>query len=102
MLLDHLVCDGEKPWREAEAECSGGVEVDHELELARLHDRQVGRLLALGNPAGVDATLPLGPGKTRSLTLQTAAFGGLSKRIDPRHPLVGPQPNKLHAARRDP
>src|SRR5262249_40494957 len=70
--LDHLVGDGEKPWWEAEAECPGGVEVDHELELARLYDRQVGRLLALENPASIDAGLALGLGKTRSVAHQTA------------------------------
>jgi len=35
-LFDHLVGNGEQPWRDAEAECLGGVEVDHELDsLAR-------------------------------------------------------------------
>src|SRR5262245_9195200 len=37
--FDHLVGNGEEPWRKAEAKCLGGVEVDHELELDRLHDR---------------------------------------------------------------
>src|SRR5262245_13688283 len=37
--IDHLVGDGEQPRWEAEAECLGGVEVDHELELDRLYDR---------------------------------------------------------------
>src|SRR5262249_59407467 len=53
--LDHLVGNGEQPWREAQAECLGSVEVDHQLEFSRLHDRKVGRLLALENPAGVNA-----------------------------------------------
>ena len=38
-LFDHLVGNGEQPWRKAEAECLGSVEVDHELEFDRLHDR---------------------------------------------------------------
>src|SRR5207248_3954164 len=37
--LDHLVGNGQQTRREDEAECPGGVEVDHELEFGRLHDR---------------------------------------------------------------
>jgi hypothetical protein len=40
-----------------QAECVGGLEVDDQLELGRLHDRQVGRLLAPENPAGWCAAL---------------------------------------------
>ena len=32
-----------------------GLEIDHELEFGGFRDRQVGRLLALGILAGVDA-----------------------------------------------
>ena len=42
-----------------EAEHPGGLEVDDQLELGRLHDRQVGGLGALENAAGVDADLPI-------------------------------------------
>ena len=41
-----------------EAERLGGLEIDDQLELGGLLHRQVGRLLALENPAGVDAGLP--------------------------------------------
>ena len=40
-----------------EAERLGGLEIDDELELGRLHHRQVGRLLALENAADIDAGL---------------------------------------------
>src|SRR5262245_23383952 len=33
--FDHLVGDGEQPLLEAEAECSGGVEIDDQLEFGR-------------------------------------------------------------------
>jgi hypothetical protein len=54
-LLNHLVCDGEQRWRDVER--LGGLQVDHELELGRLLDGQVGRLDAFENVAGVDANL---------------------------------------------
>ena len=45
--------------RHVEAERLGGLEIDDQFELGRLLDRQVGRLGALENAAGVDAGLPI-------------------------------------------
>ena len=59
-LLDHLIGEGEQRRRNSEAERPGGLEVDDELEFGGLHDREVGGLLAVENPAGVDADLAIG------------------------------------------
>src|ERR1700724_1626296 len=43
------------------------LEVNDQLELGRLHDRQVGWLLALKNPAGVDAGEVISSCEARSI-----------------------------------
>src|SRR5579864_930564 len=41
-LLDHVVSDGEHARWNDEAKSPGGVEIDNQLELGELHDRQIG------------------------------------------------------------
>jgi hypothetical protein len=56
-LFDHLV--GEQLHRvgHGETERGGGLQVDHQLELGRLQDRQIGWLGALEDAANIDASL---------------------------------------------
>ena len=49
-LFDHLVGNSEQFIRHVEAQCLGGVQVDDQLELGRLHDRKISGLLALEDP----------------------------------------------------
>src|SRR5262249_48794515 len=55
--FDHLVGAGEQWEWDSEAECLGGAQVDHQLELGRLQDRQLAGLCALEDAAGIDAGL---------------------------------------------
>ena len=56
-LLDHLVGGHEQLVRHSEAEHPGGLGVDHQLELGRLHNRQIGGLGAFEDAASIDAGL---------------------------------------------
>src|SRR5262245_66583998 len=89
--LDHLVSDSEQSWREANAECLRGVQVDHELELGRLHHRQVAGLFALENAAGIDTSQAICISDARSVAHQTADFREVAQKIDRRPPMVSRQ-----------
>jgi hypothetical protein len=56
-LFDHLVGNRKQRRRHSKAEHPSGLEVDDQLELARLYDRQVRRPGALEDAAGIDADL---------------------------------------------
>ena len=55
--FDHLIGASEQRWRHGETEHPGRLGVDHQLELGRLHHRQVRGLCALGHAAGEDTEL---------------------------------------------
>ena len=59
--FDHLVGEQLHLVGNGQAERLGGLEVDDQLDFCRLLDRQVGRLLALEDAAGVNADLTQGP-----------------------------------------
>src|SRR5205085_10511843 len=96
--LDHLVGDGEQPWRKAQAECFGGVEVDHEIEFGRLHHRQVRGLRALQDATNIDTSQAMCIGNVRSIAHETADFGKLTQVIDGKQSVVSRQRNELYAA----
>ena len=54
-LFDHLVGAADQRVRDGDAERLGGLQVDDHLDFSGLLDRQIGRLLALENAAGIDA-----------------------------------------------
>ena len=64
-----------------EAEHPGGLSVDDQLELGRLHDRQVRGLGALEDATGIDADLTIGIRKAGAVAHQPAGFGIFTRRI---------------------
>jgi hypothetical protein len=59
LLFDDLVGASKKQLWDGEAKCLGGLEIKDQLDLRGLLNRQIARLLALANAAGVDASQPL-------------------------------------------
>src|SRR5262249_8669416 len=79
--FDHLVGAGEQRRRHCEAKHPGCLRVNYQLELGRLHDRQLGRLRAFEDAAGVDPELTKGTRKARSVAKKPAGFRKATKRI---------------------
>jgi hypothetical protein len=58
-LFDHLVSKGKQLRRNIKPKRLCRLDVDHQLELRRLLDRQIGRLGAIEDFRGVDAELAI-------------------------------------------
>ena len=71
-LLDHLVGAGEERGWDGQAECPGGLQVDHQLEFGRLLDRQVGGPSTLEDPAAVVGRLTSNGSDVRGIREQGA------------------------------
>ena len=59
-LFNYFIGASNKRWWHREPKCLSRVQVDHQLELYRLDDGQLGRPLSSENPTGVDAGLAIG------------------------------------------
>src|SRR5215831_13581699 len=95
LLFDHLVGAGEQRQWNREAECFRGLHVDDEFNPCGLLDRQVGRLLALKNPAGIDAYLAIHVAAIRSIAEEATSGRKLAIEITRRNRVVGGQRDHL-------
>ena len=92
-----LATDVESMARHLESERFGGLQVDDELEFGGLHDRQVGRLLALENAAGIDAGQTVQVRNTGSVAHQAAGRRERAKLEDRGHRVADRQCGELFA-----
>ena len=75
-----------------------GLEIDHQLELSGLNDRQVGGLGAFENAAGINADLTISIGEARTVTHQAAILREVRKRVDASYPVAYGQGRNLVAS----
>src|SRR4029077_14900 len=83
---------------DTKAERLGGLEVDHQFELARLLDRQIGWFLAFENAPGVDANLVVRIAEAAAIAYQAAGAGVLTVREDRGQRMAGRQRRELFHA----
>src|SRR5262245_16489869 len=83
-LFDHLVGAGEERRRDFDAQTLGGLQIDDQFEFRRQRDWQVGWLLALENPAGVDTNLSIGLREAPTVAHQAAGRDELTQRVNSR------------------
>src|SRR2546429_9816533 len=83
--FDPLVGATRQRKRDSDAERLGGLEVQEQFNFRDLLDRQLARLCAFENPAGIKADLSICVRTTASVAYQTARCGKLAILENRRH-----------------
>src|SRR5207237_10376257 len=83
-------------WRHRNADRFCCVQSDDEFELGRLQDRQIGRLGAFEDAAGINAGLAMRVGEFCSVAHQAASFGIGAQGIDRWHSVARSQRGELY------
>src|SRR5262245_52807031 len=96
-LFDHLVGSTEQREWDGNAKRVGGFQIEDQLGLHRLLDRQIGWLLALENTASIDAALMVRVRKAVSIADQAACHDVLAKWVHRGHRVAGGQCDNLLA-----
>src|SRR5262249_31775972 len=100
-LFDHLVGAAEQRERERDAERLRSLEVDDQLHLCCLLDRQISRLFAFENSSGVNADLTIVIRLTGSVAQQAAGRGERAILMDRGHRVAERQCGELFASGRE-
>lgn len=86
-MFDDVVGAAEQRCGNLDAELLGCLEIDHEIEPPRLHDRQLGRLFSLENASDIDAGLPPCVRKIGAVAEETASSDVNAPDADRRYPV---------------
>src|SRR5690349_11339136 len=94
-LFDHLVGEREELVWNLEAERLGGLEIDHQLELGWLHDRQIGWLCSCDYPARIGADLAVCVGQMRTIADEATGRDKLATIVNRRNFVICRQHDDL-------
>ena len=97
-LFDYFISSSEQRNRHGDPERLRSFEVDYQLHLRGLLDRQIGGLLALEDAAGVEAGKTVRVLDTTSVTDKAAGCGEIACLKDCGHRMANRQCGKLLAA----
>ena len=92
--FDHFVGSHLHNHRHGEAKCPRRFEIDDQLELGRLHYRQIRWLGALENVPSVDARLAIGASKACPIAHQAAGFHVIARIVNRRNGMACRQCNQ--------
>src|SRR5215475_8868664 len=95
--FDHLVCAGEQRRRKFETNSPGGREIDRQLELGRLRDREVRWLRTVEDAPGIDANRMVRIGEARAVAHQSSGGHGIAKMENGGNPVTAGERRDLLA-----
>src|SRR5437870_5551081 len=95
--FNHLVGAREQRWRHVEAERPRRLEVDDQLQLARLYNRQVRRLSTFEDAAHIGADLTIRIQRVGPVAHQPTGFGNGTRTRCHGNQMARRQDGKLHA-----
>src|SRR4051812_7807790 len=87
-LFDHVVGAQQHSSRDVEADCFGNLEVDNQIKLSRLLNRQVRWLRALGQLVNIISDTAKHYGHVRSVRQYAASVYKLAEPRNSRHSLL--------------
>src|SRR5450830_760399 len=96
-LFDHLVGAANQRQWDIQAECFRGLEIDDQIVVRLLLDREFGGLVSLDNPAGVNTHQAKRISKARAVTDQSSGHCEFSKLENRGYGMTNRQFSKLLA-----
>src|SRR5262249_62098530 len=96
--FNRLVGRGLQGERNGKAERLGSLQINDELKLRGLHDRQIARLSSFKNSSDVVAGLSIAVGDARSIANQPASHNVIAPGVDRRNGMTSREGGKLITA----